>query len=76
MFLTLVPQFLDPRQPVAGQILILGTALSALVATWLAGWTAVLAGATRLLDSARAKRVWKRASACVLIVLGLGSAIA
>jgi threonine/homoserine/homoserine lactone efflux protein len=75
IFLTLIPQFLDPHQPIAPQILTLATAQGLLVCTWLACWTAILAGATRLLSSPRATAIWKRASGCVLIALGLRSAI-
>jgi threonine/homoserine/homoserine lactone efflux protein len=76
IFLTLVPQFLDPRQPVAGQIMTFATAQGILVATWLTGWTAVLSGAARFLNSKRARDGWNRVSACVLIGLGVRSAIA
>lgn len=76
IFLTLVPQFLDPRRPLATQILTLATAQSLLVCAWLAAWTVVLSRAAGLLNSARAKRIWGRASACVLLVLGARSATA
>lgn len=76
IFLTLVPQFLDPHRPLAEQILVLATAQSVLVATWLGCWTAALAGAGRLLSSPRAKAMWRRATGCVLIGLGMRSAIA
>ena len=75
IFLTLIPQFLDSHRPLAPQILALATAQGLLVCTWLACWTVVLAGAGRLLNSPRATGVWKRASGCVLIGLGLRSAI-
>lgn len=76
IFLTLIPQFLDSHRPLAPQILTLATAQGLLVCTWLVCWTVVLAGASRLLSSPRATGVWKRASGCVLIGLGLRSAIA
>jgi threonine/homoserine/homoserine lactone efflux protein len=76
IFLTLIPQFLDAHRPLAAQILTLATAQGLLVCTWLACWTVVLAGARRLLSSPRATGVWKCASGCVLIGLGLRSAIA
>ena len=76
IFLTLIPQFLDSRRPIAPQILTLATAQGLLVCTWLLCWTAVLAGASRLLNSPRATGIWKRATGCVLIGLGLRSAIA
>jgi threonine/homoserine/homoserine lactone efflux protein len=76
IFLTLVPQFLDPRRPVAAQVLALASAQALLVAAWLTCWTVVLAGAGRLLSSPRAKGIWRRASGGVLIALGLRSAVA
>ena len=76
IFLTLIPQFLDPHRHLAPQILTLATAQGLLVCTWLACWTAVLAGARRLLSSTQATGIWKRATGCVLIGLGLRSAVA
>lgn len=76
IFLTLIPQFLDVHRALAPQILIMATAQGLLVAGWLTCWTVVLAGAGRILTSARAKGRWKRVTGCVLIGLGLRSAIA
>ncbi|WP_034260617.1 LysE family translocator [Actinospica robiniae] len=76
IFLTLVPQFLDVHHELAPQILTLATAQGLLVAAWLTGWTVVLSGANRFLASARAKGRWKRITGCVLIGLGLRSALA
>ncbi|MBR7839482.1 LysE family translocator [Actinospica durhamensis] len=76
IFLTLIPQFLDPHRHLAPQILTLATAQGLLVCTWLACWTAVLAGARRLLSSTHATSIWKRATGCVLVGLGLRSALA
>lgn len=76
IFLTLVPQFLDPHRPLATQVLTLATAQGLLVSTWLACWTLVLAGAARLLNSGQARGIWQRVTGCVLISLGLRSAIA
>jgi threonine/homoserine/homoserine lactone efflux protein len=75
IFLTLIPQFLNAHRPLAPQILTLATAQGLLVCTWLTCWSAVLAGATRLLGSPRATGVWRRASGGALIGLGLRSAI-
>ena len=76
VFLTLVPQFLDVHRSLAPQVLTLATAQALLVGVWLTGWTVVLAGAARLLKSPRAGGIWRRASGCVLIGLGLRSAVA
>lgn len=76
IFLTLIPQFLDVHRALAPQILTLATAQALLVATWLTCWTVVLAGAGRFLASARANGRWKRVTGCVLVGLGLRSAIA
>lgn len=75
IFLTLVPQFLDPHRPLAVQIFILATAQSLPVCAWLAIWTTLLSGAGRILNSKRVKETWNRVSALVLIGLGIREAI-
>lgn len=76
IFLTLVPQFVDPARPMAGQVLILAAAQSVLVALWLFGWSFPVARAARRSGSAAARRFWTRVSGAVLVGLGLRSAMA
>lgn len=76
IFLTLVPQFVDPARPMAGQVLTLAAAQSALVAAWLLGWSFPIARAARRSGSASAGRFWARVSGLVLVGLGLRSAVA
>ncbi len=68
VYLTLVPQFLDTDLAVAGQILTLATAHVTVMAVWLAACTGAL---HRLVATPRAKRVFTRASALVLVGLGV-----
>jgi threonine/homoserine/homoserine lactone efflux protein len=60
IYLTLIPQFLDPRRPILVQVLILATAHALLVALWLLGWTAVIGRTARALRTARVKAVRNR----------------
>jgi threonine/homoserine/homoserine lactone efflux protein len=76
IFLTVVPQFVDLRHPLAVQVLILATAQATLVAAWLAGWTLLLGGAARLTRSPRAGLLANRVSACALVGLGIRAAVA
>ncbi|MFC8717864.1 LysE family translocator [Kitasatospora sp. NPDC057198] len=66
IYLTLVPQFLDATRPLPAQILTLAAAHAALLATWLLGWTTLLARTTPR------PRPWTtRATATALLALGL-----
>ena len=76
IFLTVVPQFVDPRHPLAVQVLTLATAQATLVAAWLAAWTVLLGGAARLTRSPRAGLLANRVSACALVGLGIRGAVA
>jgi threonine/homoserine/homoserine lactone efflux protein len=76
IFLTIVPQFVNPAHPLAVQVLTLATAQAALMAAWLAGWAVLLGGAARFARSARAGLLARRLTACVLVGLGLRSALA
>jgi threonine/homoserine/homoserine lactone efflux protein len=76
IFLTVVPQFVDPAHPLAVQILALAAAQGALVATWLTAWAMLLGSAARFTSSSRARRLANRVTACVLIGLGVRSAVA
>jgi len=75
IFLTIVPQFVDPARPLPVQILVLATAQGALVATWLTGWALLLGSAARFTRSLRARRLTSRVSAAALIGLGIRSAV-
>ncbi|MGP4114967.1 LysE family translocator [Streptomyces sp. 4N509B] len=75
VFLTLVPQFLDPERRLAPQILTLATAQAALVACWLAAWTGVVARAAHVLRSPRFTALLGRVTAAVLVALGLRAAV-
>jgi threonine/homoserine/homoserine lactone efflux protein len=76
IFLTVVPQFVNPAHPLAVQVLTLATAQATLVAAWLAGWALLLGGAARFASSTRATLLARRLTACVLVGLGLRSALA
>jgi threonine/homoserine/homoserine lactone efflux protein len=76
IFLTVVPQFINPAHPLPVQVLTLATAQATLVAAWLAGWALLLGGAARFTSSARASLLARRLTACVLAGLGLRSALA
>jgi hypothetical protein len=54
VFLTVVPQFVNPAHALAPQVLMLATAQAAPVAAWLAGWALLLGGAARYTGSSRA----------------------
>ncbi|MFJ8871555.1 LysE family translocator [Streptomyces sp. NPDC102473] len=74
IYLTLVPQFIAPRQSFGGQILLLATAHALLIALWLAVWTLLVRCASRTLQRPRFKRTAARTTAVVLIALGIRSA--
>jgi threonine/homoserine/homoserine lactone efflux protein len=74
IFLTLTPQFIDPRHSVAGQILILASADAVVVTLWLLTWTVLIGGTARAMRSARFKTVLNRVTAVVLVALGLRTA--
>jgi threonine/homoserine/homoserine lactone efflux protein len=76
VYLTLVPQFLDPAAPLAGQLLTLATVHIALTACWLLLWAVLLSRAARLLASAACRRAIARISATVLVALGIRTAAA
>ncbi|WP_027342387.1 LysE family translocator [Hamadaea tsunoensis] len=74
IYLTLVPQFVDPRRPLGPQIFLLATAHALLIAVWLLGWTAVIVRVGHAIRSATFT-VWvRRTTAAILIVLGLRAA--
>ncbi|MCP2324482.1 threonine/homoserine/homoserine lactone efflux protein [Hamadaea flava] len=71
IYLTLVPQFVDPRHALAPQILVLATAHAVLITAWLGGWTAVLARVGRMIRSGRWASGIRRSAAAVLVFLGV-----
>lgn len=74
IYLTLVPQFVDPGQPLGHQILTLATAHALLIAAWLVGWTVVLARARRAVRVPRFASLIRRVGAATLVLLGLRAA--
>ncbi|MFC3504040.1 LysE family translocator [Micromonospora krabiensis] len=76
IFLTLVPQFVDPRGPVVTQILVLATAQVLLITAWLLGWTVLLVRAGRMVRSRRFVRASRQVTGAVLVALGIRAAVA
>lgn len=74
IYLTLVPQFLDPRRPLGPQIFLLATAHALLIAVWLLGWTAILVRLGHAIRSASFTHWMRRLTAGILIFLGLRAA--
>ncbi|MEU8380159.1 LysE family translocator [Streptosporangium sp. NPDC048865] len=74
IYLTLMPQFVTPGEPLGGQILTLATAHALLVALWLLGWTVLVGRAAHALRSPRFKELGAKVTAVVLIALGIRSA--
>ncbi|WP_405938110.1 LysE family translocator [Streptomyces sp. NBC_00726] len=75
IYLTLVPQFLTPHDPLPAQILTLATAQALLITLWLTAWTFLILRATRVLQTPRFKRTATRATSAVLIALGVRAAV-
>ncbi|GAA2579946.1 LysE family translocator [Dactylosporangium fulvum] len=76
IFLTLVPQFLDPAAAVFPQILVLATAQAALITVWLLGWAALISRARQSLRHATSGTILQRIAGAVLVALGIRTAIA
>ncbi|MFH8760365.1 LysE family translocator [Streptomyces atroolivaceus] len=76
VYLTLVPQFVAPRQSFGGQILALATAHALLITLWLAVWSFLALRASHTLHRPRFKRAAAKATSAVLITLGIRSAVA
>lgn len=74
IYLTLVPQFIAPRESFGGQILTLATAQALLIALWLAGWTFLIRRASHVLRNSRFKQRATRVTSVVLLALGIRSA--
>ncbi|MFF2197409.1 LysE family translocator [Streptomyces sp. NPDC058157] len=76
VYLTLVPQFLSPRAPVAPQIAALAAAHATVVMTWLLILTTVVATARDTFQTPRFRSLLTRATGAVLIALGVRTAAA
>ncbi|WP_030206209.1 LysE family translocator [Streptomyces sp. NRRL S-87] len=76
IYLTLVPQFVAPGRPFAGQALVLASAHAALMVAWLGLWAGLVGPATALLRRPRARVALARGTAAVLVTLGLRTAAA
>lgn len=75
IFLTLVPQFIDPRQPIVAQVMILATAQVLLITIWLLGWTAVIHHAAHALRTTTFATVMRRVTSGVLVALGIRAVV-
>ncbi|WP_203988691.1 LysE family translocator [Virgisporangium aurantiacum] len=75
VYLTLVPQFLDPRAGVAGQIAVLAAAHVTVAVTWLTAWTFVVAAARRVIRSRMFRTAINRVSGVVLVGFGVRTAV-
>ncbi|GJF27594.1 lysine transporter LysE [Kitasatospora sp. NE20-6] len=76
IYLTVLPQFIDPHRSVVPQIAILAGAHAVLVTGWLAVWTALLGPASRALRAAGARAALNRVTGLILIGLGVRAAAA
>ncbi|AQZ63313.1 Putative threonine efflux protein [[Actinomadura] parvosata subsp. kistnae] len=74
IYLTLVPQFLQPGDPLGGQILALATAHALVMAVWLLTWTILLHRGAHLVRKARFKRAIGKVTAVALVSLGVRAA--
>jgi len=75
VYLTLTPQFVDPRQALLPQVLILATAQAALLAVWLLAWTLALGKAAHTAASPRFRAALGRITGTVLVGLALRTAV-
>ncbi|MEV7614969.1 LysE family translocator [Streptomyces sp. NPDC089799] len=76
VYLTLVPQFIAPAHPFAGQMAVLATAHALLIALWLLGWGLLVGRAARALRRPGFRALVARVSAVVLVGMGLRTAAA
>lgn len=75
VYLSLVPQFVDPHRPIAGQIAVLAVAHAALAAGWLCLWTVVVDSARRFFVSTRVRAALSRVTGVTLVALGVRTAV-
>ncbi|MER5930129.1 LysE family translocator [Streptomyces sp. NPDC002054] len=76
VYLTLVPQFIEPGRPLPAQVLVLATAHALLIALWLLGWTVLVRRASGVLRRPGFRAALSRVTAVVLIGLGIRTAVA
>jgi threonine/homoserine/homoserine lactone efflux protein len=74
IFLTLVPQFVQPDRAVWPQILVLVTAQSLLITVWLGSWALMIGRARHAWHSTRFTHMLRRITAVTLIGLGVRTA--
>ncbi|NJP91784.1 LysE family translocator [Nonomuraea sp. FMUSA5-5] len=74
IYLTLIPQFIQPGDPLGGQILTLATAHALLMAVWLLTWTTLLHRGAHLVRKVRFKRAIGKVAAVALVILGVRAA--
>ncbi|HVE64461.1 MAG TPA: LysE family translocator [Mycobacteriales bacterium] len=76
VYLTLLPQFVDPSRPVAPQVFVLATVHAAVALAWLGLLSQIVTAASSLLRG-DAWRGWMgRTTGVVMVVLGLRTAVA
>jgi RhtB (resistance to homoserine/threonine) family protein len=71
VFTSLLPQFVDPGEPLLVPFLVLGTIFVALTLLWLSGYAIAASRASGVLQRPRVRRVLDRLTGVVLIALGL-----
>ncbi|MDI2132938.1 LysE family translocator [Yinghuangia seranimata] len=74
VYLTLVPQFVVPREPVAPQIAVLAVAHVVLALGWLLTWTVAVDAARGVVSAPRFRDWLSRVTAAVLVALGVRTA--
>ncbi|MBV9844891.1 MAG: LysE family transporter [Kutzneria sp.] len=75
VYLTLVPQFLDPDGDVAGQIAVLAVAHVVVAVSWLTTWTFVVSAAGQTIRSGWFTFAMSRVTGTILIALGVRTAV-
>lgn len=74
-FIAFLPQFIDPRQPVGGQMLILGATFLTLVVIVVGGYAAMAGGLRGLIARESTARLVNRIGGGALIGAGLMTAL-
>jgi threonine/homoserine/homoserine lactone efflux protein len=75
LFLSLLPQFLDPGDPIVTKTLLLSALFLAMGIMWLLGYAALVSRLSGLFRSHRVRRRLEAISGTVLVALGLRIAI-